>query len=290
MQNVINIINKITPDFVISPNDKGGSFIVLSFNYSPFKLLNPKEYAQIDAYYLISNYSYHKAKELANELKELGLEANYVFNINYKKLANELNFSKYGKNVLTYKHQNGSYFVMQVVEIDKQIECKTPLKPSQIDCRNCTKCIDYCPTNALSEYKLDTKKCLRFLQENSKFLDKNSKEKMQNKLLGCNICQAVCPYNNINLVAYNEDLKQLLKYENLFKILKDKKQIKEKFTPFLGANYARQKVLLNNAIVCAGNSKNTNLIPHLKQFLSDEYEQIIVENANEAINKLNMTK
>ncbi len=64
-------------------------------------------------------------------------------------------------------------------------------------CGSCTACIEACPTNAIiDEYMVDSNKCISYLTiENKSEIPKEFKGKFDGWMLGCDICQDVCPWN-----------------------------------------------------------------------------------------------
>ena len=64
-------------------------------------------------------------------------------------------------------------------------------------CGNCHKCIDSCPTQALSNNGLDANRCISYLTiEHRGELPENIGKMMENCFYGCDRCQAVCPHNH----------------------------------------------------------------------------------------------
>jgi epoxyqueuosine reductase len=64
-------------------------------------------------------------------------------------------------------------------------------------CGSCRACIDACPTKAIvDEYIVDANKCISFLTiENKNKIPEEFKDKFDNWLFGCDVCQDVCPWN-----------------------------------------------------------------------------------------------
>jgi len=62
-------------------------------------------------------------------------------------------------------------------------------------CGTCTACIDECPPGALSDYEIDSNKCISYqtIEHRGEF-DENSVD-LDNWIYGCDICQDVCPWN-----------------------------------------------------------------------------------------------
>lgn len=111
-----------------------------------------------------------------------------------KELAAKAGLAFTGKNTLAINEKIGSYFCIggAMLNLDCGID---PLEVKSL-CRDCRKCIDACPTGALSEYKLEPLKCLSY------WTTHNKKENPPSELLhlcektfGCDICQEACPYN-----------------------------------------------------------------------------------------------
>lgn len=101
-----------------------------------------------------------------------------------------------GKNTNIINPKSGSYFFIAELILDIDLEEDGPIKDY---CGSCTKCIDACPTEALSSYKLDASKCISYLTiELKSQIPSEFKGKMDNWIFGCDICQDVCPWNRFS--------------------------------------------------------------------------------------------
>ena len=70
------------------------------------------------------------------------------------------------------------------------------LRFSEDLCGTCTECLKACPTNALTEYHLDSNKCISYLTiEHRGDLPEDYQGELNNWIYGCDICQEVCPWN-----------------------------------------------------------------------------------------------
>lgn len=64
-------------------------------------------------------------------------------------------------------------------------------------CGKCQRCIQACPTGALSDGSLDARKCINYLTiEHRGEMDAHLSAQFGKRLYGCDTCQDVCPYNH----------------------------------------------------------------------------------------------
>lgn len=99
-----------------------------------------------------------------------------------------------GKHSNVINRNYGSWFFIA------NIICNTEFNYSaaEVDhCGSCTACIDECPTSAIvSDYVVDANKCISYLTiENKGDIPEKFKDKFDNWIFGCDICQDVCPWN-----------------------------------------------------------------------------------------------
>ncbi|MFC1482891.1 tRNA epoxyqueuosine(34) reductase QueG [Candidatus Margulisiibacteriota bacterium] len=99
-----------------------------------------------------------------------------------------------GKNTLVIHPTLGSYFFIGVILTTYDFKIDTPL---HMHCGNCRKCIDACPTGALTNDTFDARKCISYLTTHRKkpLLEKELKT-FNGWIYGCDCCQEVCPYNS----------------------------------------------------------------------------------------------
>ena len=75
-------------------------------------------------------------------------------------------------------------------------------------CGTCTRCIDACPTNALTAPRqMDATRCIAYLTiEKKGVLDESLMEGTGRQVFGCDICQDVCPWNRKAVIVADEEL------------------------------------------------------------------------------------
>lgn len=99
-----------------------------------------------------------------------------------------------GKHTNLINREFGSWFFLGELLLDINLDYDDPFEDDL--CGTCTACIDECPTNALTDYVLDSNKCISYLTIEHR---ENFSNEMSNKLggwiYGCDICQDVCPWN-----------------------------------------------------------------------------------------------
>lgn len=113
-----------------------------------------------------------------------------------KALAVQAGLGWFGKNTLLIHRRFGTFTLLSGVLTSLRIEgIKMEVRLPR--CGSCTKCIDACPTQAITApYILDGKKCLSYhLIESKKPIPDEIREKNPGYAFGCDICQNVCPHN-----------------------------------------------------------------------------------------------
>ena len=81
----------------------------------------------------------------------------------------------------------------------------------------CRSCIDICPTNAIiSDYKIDARKCISYLTiEHKGPVPISIRNKIGNKIYGCDDCLSVCPWNKFAKPTKNKNLIPNENYKSL---------------------------------------------------------------------------
>jgi len=104
-----------------------------------------------------------------------------------------------GKNGNLLHKQAGSFFFIATLIVDLELEYDVPFAGDY--CGTCRKCIDACPTDAISEDKVvNGSQCISYFTIELKdlLIPENMKGKFQDWLFGCDTCQDVCPWNRFS--------------------------------------------------------------------------------------------
>ncbi len=232
--------------------------IVLLYPYGAYEAKDAEPL--ISAYYVASNSAYHAAKRVAEEIQKEGYQAISNAHIAIKPYLLKMGVGETGRNSLISVEGLGTRFHAQIILTDMPLETDTPRKQMFVSnaCANCSACVKACPTGAiLKDGKIDIEKCLR-ARDDGDIVPEKMRALYANRILGCDVCQDVCPRNRgQKKTEMEENFRRLSSLENLL----DGKV--KPLTDFIGRNYARrERIRLKAALVCA-NLKRHDLLDKL---------------------------
>ena len=179
------------------------SVISLLLNYFPSEIqtVQPKisKYAYGEDYHLVIK---EKLKDLLEAMRQEIGDINGRFFVDSapvmdKAWAKKSGLGWLGKNTNLIHPKEGSFFFIAELISDLQFTQDPPMKDF---CGTCTRCIDACPTTALSPYQIDASKCISYLtiELKDQLLPTSFQGQMDNWMFGCDICQDVCPWNRFS--------------------------------------------------------------------------------------------
>ncbi len=178
------------------------SIVSLAMNYAPAQRLATSE-PQIAAYALGKDYHdvmKDRIRRLAAFVSNaVGRELTYRAFVDSGPVierywAVKAGIGWIGKNQLLIIPKAGSEFFLGELFLDIELDYDRPV-PNR--CGRCSRCVDSCPTHALSpDRDFDAGLCLSYQTiENRGELSDMAKEKMGNFIYGCDRCQTACPWN-----------------------------------------------------------------------------------------------
>ena len=184
--------------------DDAKSVISLSYNYYPKDLQN-KEAPKVSKYAYGMDYHYVIKEKLNFFLTFIKDKIGDVHGrafvdsapILEKAWASKSGIGWVGKNSNLITKQVGSFYFLAELIVDLELDYDGI---ESDHCGECTLCIDSCPTQAIVEpYVVDGSRCISYftieLKEN---IPNEFKEKFEDWVFGCDICQDVCPWNKFS--------------------------------------------------------------------------------------------
>jgi epoxyqueuosine reductase len=180
--------------------------VTLTYNYFPETQQQDPSAPKIAKYAYGKDYHFvikHKLKSLLHFINEkIGAVEGRCFvdsaPVMERDWAQRTGAGWIGKNTLLIHPKKGSYFFLAELIIDLELVADQPMKDY---CGRCTRCIDACPTDAISPqgYVVDGSKCISYFTiELKEAIPETYKNRFENWMFGCDICQDVCPWNRFS--------------------------------------------------------------------------------------------
>ena len=183
------------------------SVVCVAMNY--YTELEPVPEADLSSHGRIARYAlgddYHeliksKLHQLADEIRSMCPDAVTRACVDTapvleKELAARAGVGWFGKNSCIINPRIGSWLLLGEIITDLGLPFD---EPATDHCGTCTRCIDACPTGAITApYQLDARRCISYLTiEHRNEIAPDLQPKIGNWLYGCDVCQDVCPHNS----------------------------------------------------------------------------------------------
>ncbi|WP_282154103.1 tRNA epoxyqueuosine(34) reductase QueG [Ruegeria atlantica] len=156
-------------------------------------------------------------------------------------------------------------------------------------CGNCRACLSACPTEAFpAPYQLDARRCISYLTiEHKGPVDEELRQKLGNRIYGCDDCLAACPWNKFAIAASDvryaarDDLKAPPLAE--LAVLDDA-AFRAKFSGSPIKRIGRDR-FVRNVLYAIGNSEQSDLMP-VAQSLADDPDPTVAGAARWAVKRL----
>ena len=176
-----------------------------------------------------------------------------------------------GKNTLLLNPHFGSWLFLAALLTTEELDDDAPFEDNR--CGSCRACLDACPTGALVDaYQLDARRCISYLSiELRDSVPPDFREAQGDWLFGCDVCQAVCPWNRRTPTTAEEAFKPApdmnpVELAELFML--DDNAFRQRFrhTPLWRS---RRCGLLRNAAIVLGNRPGESSLTGLLRGLND---------------------
>jgi epoxyqueuosine reductase len=165
---------------------------------------------KIEGYYISYMISMNKAWPIVSYLRENGFKAQLTTSIPFKTTAIACGLGQSGKNTLLVNPDYGPRLGLMAILTSAELDTDEPFIEDL--CEDCTRCLDACPTKALTPYHIDIKRCLTYAAENPGKTDLPSDVRelevklittpTSNSYIECYICADVCPVGEEQVRKY----------------------------------------------------------------------------------------
>jgi len=191
-----------------------------------------------------------------------------------------------GKNCAIITPEFGSYVYLGEMITSIPFEPDTPMEDQ---CGTCTACLDACPTGALVQGgQINAQRCIAYLTQTKTIIPEEFREKIGNRIYGCDSCQTSCPVNKGKNFHFHEEmeadpeiakplLKPMLKMSN--------REFKNKFGHLSGA-WRGKKPIQRNAMISLAHFKDETAVPELIEVIQNEQSPVLRATAVWSLGKI----
>jgi epoxyqueuosine reductase len=174
-----------------------------------------------------------------------------------------------GKNACILNQKLGSWLFLGVIATSLEVPATLAEVPAD-RCGSCRRCIEACPTGALTApYQMDAGLCISYLTiEKRGEIPVELRAKIGRQVFGCDICQDVCPWNRKAPVGGDSQFQMRGELVNpALEWLADLDEAGFART-FFGSPVKRAKFsgLQRNVAIAMGNSGLAKFLPRLREW------------------------
>lgn len=250
------------------------SLAVLLWPYLP-AAMTQGEALFVDSYYPASNAAYHAARRLEERLTAEGCYARANVSYPAKEAAVRAGLGRIGRNSLLITPEFGTRVVIILMATDMEAR---PIERercgSNEGCIGCGRCAAACPSGAIDAHGMtNPERCLRNFMMEGNVTPEPLRRKIGMRLLGCDICQRVCPMQ--------PDMPQAeASCFSLAQLVTDDtaafSETVSRLGALIGRNAARPQRVRAQAALLAGNSGSAAYLPVLREWAQSPFEAVRV--------------
>lgn len=190
-----------------------------------------------------------------------------------------------GRNSCLISPKYGSALLLAELFLDLELPPDQPF--IQNLCGNCQRCVNTCPTNCIlqNDNEIDARLCLSTLTiENKTLFSQTQIQSTGNHLFGCDVCQAVCPWNR-NEGTQANSVTQLTETEMLAELALSDAEFKNRFQSSAILRTKRRGWVRNLCAVLT-NLKSINAFDSLVNVLASDKDPLCRASAATALASL----
>ncbi len=270
------------------------SIIVAGLNYNPARPAGGNgglvaRYARFDDYHRVME---KKLGELAQFLRETSgntAESRWYVDtgpVLERELAQRAGLGWQGKSTVLISPAFGTWLLLGEMLTSLDFP---PDEPARDHCGSCTRCMDACPTQAITgEYELDARRCIAYLTIELKgAIPEEFRRAIGDRVFGCDDCLAVCPWNRFarKAGAFKQHQRTDLARLDLTEVMgMDDDAFVKKFahTPIKRLGLRRLK---RNAAVVLGNLGDVSSLDVLRKVV-ESGDELVAEHARWAMGEI----
>lgn len=257
-------------------------------------------YARGDDYHVVIR---RRLKQLAAELEQMFQQAQFRVCVDTAPIlerehAMRAGLGAIGKHTILIEPGVGSYLllgeIITTLELSssesqdaERAENMVPVANSD-PCGMCSRCIEACPTRAITPWSVDATRCISYLTiEHRGLIDEQFHEAMGDWIFGCDVCQEVCPHNQPTRRSRASPLHPAYKPRedrqpglDLLAVLNWTEEDRRRAFTKSAMKRAKLAMMKRNALIAAGNAMREQphggLLSRIQELAKDQREPELV--------------
>lgn len=226
----------------------------------------------VDSYYAASNAAYHATRKLEEQILAAGGFARANAPYPAREAALRAGMGLLGKSGLLITPRFGTRVVLILMATDIKPERADCEASSERSCLECGRCAAACPSGALDRRGMShPERCMRNFMMEGVVVPESLRARMGMRLLGCDICQRVCPMQPPRPQQRSEDIaldRFVTSDAQLFS-----KSVEE-LARRVGRNVARPQRVRAQAALLAGNRADRKDLPVLLEWAQSPFAAV----------------
>lgn len=242
----------------------------------------------VDSYYHASNAAYRAARKLEAQLLEAGcyVKANVSYPAKSAAIRAGLGIIGHSGLLITPTHGTRVVIILMAVGIEPDNRNGASARGKSSGCISCGRCAAACPSGAIDETGMaHPERCMRNFMLEGVVVPPDLREKMGMRLIGCDVCQRVCPMQPETPARNGEKwMLDAFMTDEAAAFSAAVAALAEQ----IGRNAARPQRVRAQAALLAGNSCNPSYLPVLRKWAASEFDAVR-EHAQWAIERIEAT-
>jgi len=246
-------------------------------------------YARFEDYHKVLGERLKLLSEFVNRLGGAGTRSLWYVDTGpllERDLAQRAGVGFVGKHTNLISRGLGNWIFLAEIITTLELE---PDAPEKNRCGGCTRCLDACPTRAITgPFQLDARLCISYLTIELKGpIPIELRPAIGHRIYGCDDCLAVCPWNRFareGRLMQEHERKDLVQPDLIEFLSLDNAGFKKKFaaTPIVRT---KRSGFLRNVCVALGNVGDASALPAVQRAANDQ-DPLIAEHARWAMQQI----